>query len=424
MPLASLYSRASSPASVVACKHPCKAVRAGDDQLSSAAQKRIVSFTGRPEPDTGKLPTDDSPSLVSADSSACDKKARTLGPTLRRFNRYRDALPYARAASDMSRDPAGSTRVKTPCLTRLPDKGDALCAKLGLKRGTITDKGLRNDETGFRAAMYRDESTGKLILVARDTEPTSLVDWQTNTRNGDGQDTKQYAAMRKLSGALKDEKIPFDVAGYSKGGGLAQEAALVNHDAKAYVFNGAGLHPNSLLRTGNTDFGSLASRTQAYSSDHDFLTYMNQTTNPEQQIANVKFLRRELAGENRPLFNPMKIDHRNPEKPDGAEDADFIEDKDSYLDELDQKIANMEADRAAGRPLSAFPPVRAGQQETIPDSLSQVGQWLGADEEGPNLGKLAQHQMDNVLLPLQVHVDQDRAALQDFISRCGLGGGP
>ena len=276
--------------------------------------------------------------------------------------------------------------------------------------------------------MYRDDTTGKLILVARDTEPTSLVDWQTNTRNGDGQDTDQYAAMRKLSSRLTDNKVPFDIAGYSKGGGLAQEAALVDQDAKAYVFNGAGLHPNSLLRTGNTDFSSLESRTQAFSSENDFLTYMNQTTSPDQQIANVKFLRRELAGENRNTygiskFAPMKIDHRNPAMPDGAEDAGFIEDKSTYLDELDQKIANMEADRVAGLPLSAFPPVRAGQQETIPDSLSKAGKWFGADKDGPNLGKLAQHQMDNVLGPMQGNVEKDRTALSDFIARCGLGSG-
>lgn len=164
-------------------------------------------------------------------------------PILCRFNRYREALPYARAALDMNKlgdSPKPPKKDEPPqpkakCLTRLPVTAEALCKELGLPAGTIKDVDLRNDETGFRAAMYRDESTGTLILVGRDTQPTSLADWQTNTRNGDGKDTPQYVAMRKLSGALADRNIPFDMAGYSKGGGLAQEAGLMNTSGKVFV---------------------------------------------------------------------------------------------------------------------------------------------------------------------------------------------
>ncbi len=113
------FDRVAPARSVQACKNRCKAAKAKakDDQLSTATQKLIESHTGRPEPTTGKLPSDDSPSLLSADSSPCRKKALTLGPTLRRFNRYREALPYARAADDMNKlgdqPPAGL------CLSRL-----------------------------------------------------------------------------------------------------------------------------------------------------------------------------------------------------------------------------------------------------------------------------------------------------------------
>ncbi|MDD5295820.1 MAG: hypothetical protein PHU46_02805 [Rhodocyclaceae bacterium] len=349
------FDRIAPPSSVLPCQNPCKAAAASDEQLSRAAQARIESYTGAPEPATGLLPSDDAPSLLSADSSACRKKALTLGPTLRRFNRYRQALPYARAADDMNKlnDKPADDPPQGTCLTRLPDKADDLCDALHLPRGTIKDGDLRNDKTGFRAAMYKDEATGRLILVARDTEPNSLVDWQTNTRNGEGMDTDQYAAMRRLTRRLSKRGVSFDVAGYLKGGGLAQEAALVSRDARAYVFNSAGLHPNSLVHTGNGDFGSLESRTRAFRSEDDFLTTMNETTDPEQQIANVRFLRGELAGENRWLVNPMKIDHRNPERPDGKDDPGFQDELAAYLKELDRKIVGMEQDGAAGRPLSA-----------------------------------------------------------------------
>ena len=208
--MAFFFNRSQQPAGVQQCNSPCKAAKSADNQLSLSVQKRVESFTGRPEPATGNPLTDKSLSLLSADSSTCQKRAATLGHTLRRFNRYREALPYARAASDMNKlgdDPKPPKtdepkQPKGPCLTRLPVNADALCRALGLKPGTIKDKDLRDDKTGFRAAIYRDETSGKLILVPRDTQPTSLVDWQTNTRNGDGKYTDQYAAVCDFSRAL------------------------------------------------------------------------------------------------------------------------------------------------------------------------------------------------------------------------------
>lgn len=397
----------------------CKANKADDDALSETTRKRIEALTGLPEQENGLPPSDSRPSLISADSSPCRKRALTLGPTLRRFNRYREALPYARAANDVNElgNEPGGTHSKN-CLTRLPNNADELNKELGLPPGTITDRDLRNDNTGFRAEMYRDEATGKLILVARDTQRTSLVDWQTNTRNGEGRDTDQYAAMRKLSGTLFDNKIPFDVAGYSKGGGLAQEAALINTNAQAYVFNSAGLHENSLIRTGNNDFSSLEARTRAFNAENDFLTYMNNTTNPEQQIENAQFLRRELAGENRWKPDPMQINHRNPQQSDASKDQNFQRDLQSYFQEIDNMIQRMETDHAAGKPIRSFPPVRATQQETIPNSGSFAGDFFGAKDNDPNLGKLAQHQMKNVLKPMEKNIKNDRKALEAFLKEC------
>ena len=421
MPMASSFKRDQEPTGVQPCSSPCKAAKGADSQLSQAVQKRIESFTGRPEPASGLLPADKSPSLISADTSPCQKRAMTLGPTLWRFNRYNAALPYARAASDMNNlgdDPKPPNthepkQPKGPCLTRLPVNSPALCQSLGLPPGTLKDTDLRNDTTGFRAAMYRDESNGTLILVARDTQPKSLVDWQTNTRNGDGKFTDQYAAIRKLSLRLSNNDVGFDVAGYSKGGGMAQEAALFNSQAKAFVFNSAGIPDVSVGRSGNLDLSSLDDRTTAFSAEDDFLTYMNNTKDPGMQIENVNFLKRELEGENRWFISPMKIDHRNPELSSAKYDSTFKTELENYMTELDGKIKSMEADKAAGRAVNAFPPVRAGLQETIP------GSTLNSGSAGPNLGKLARHQMKNVLDPMEKAVTDDKTMLTDFLTRCG-----
>ncbi|MEA3642486.1 MAG: hypothetical protein VBE63_21445 [Lamprobacter sp.] len=456
-----MFSRYYKPSPCQKCQNPCVTARIKDDTLSAAVAASIQSLTGRPEEEHGLLPTDGHPQMYSADSSPCLQKAFILGPKLRRFNRYREALPYARAASDLNSQ-LGDTakekdkKVKAECLNRLPVAADALCDELGLPRGTIKDEDLRDEDSGFRAVMYRDESTGKLILVARDTQPKSLVDWQTNTRNGEGRDTAQYWAMRTLAGRLTDAGVDYDIAGYSKGGGLAQEAALVNPKAQAYLFNSAGLHENSLARTGNTDFASLESRSHAFSAESDFLTFMNETTDPEQQIENARFLRRELEGENRWGVDPMKIEYHNPEhlgeqneqkkakarymlsqaanpipfplrlgptydkgeQRDINKNREFSEDLERYFDELDRMILKLEEDHEAGRPLNSFPPVRAVEKEVVPNSMSRTGKWLGAKNPGPNIGKLAQHEMKRVLGPIEKQLNDDREKLKRFIRDC------
>lgn len=420
------FGRKSPPSSVQACESPCKLAKDADDKLSDAAAARIEALTRKPVQKTGIPPATPASSLMPSDASGCEKWAPTMVPALCRFNRYREALPYARAALDMNKlgdDPKPPKKGEPPqpkakCLTRLPVNAEALCKELGLPAGTITDSDLRDDKTGFRAAMYRDETTGKVILVGRDTQPTSLADWQTNTRNGDGKDTDQYTAMRELSGRLADNGVPFDMAGYSKGGGLAQEARLRSKKGRVFVFNSAGLPEQALPRTGNVDFAGLERDTAAFSAENDFLTYMNETTDPNRQIANVKFLRAELAGTNRKGINPMKINHSNPDQ-DGRIDPGFKSDLDAYMDELDAKIDGMEKDHAAGRPIQAFPPVRAGQKETITHSTGLVGKVAGAGSDGPGLGKLAQHQMDNVTDGLEKNFAKDQKSLSDFVKYCG-----
>ncbi|MFN7888283.1 MAG: hypothetical protein ACK5OR_05775, partial [Betaproteobacteria bacterium] len=113
-----------------------------------------------------------------------------------------------------------------------------------------------------------------------------------------------------------------------------------------------------------------------------------------------------------------QIDHRSPQFPDGDDDPAFTEARSAYFGELDAMIARMQQDRAAGLPLRSFPPVRAGQQEVVPDSDTLMGNLLGASSPGPSLGKLYQHQMPKVLDPMEKRVERDREALEDFLERC------
>jgi hypothetical protein len=265
--------------------------------------------------------------------------------------------------------------------------------------------------------MYRDEGTGKLILVPRDTQPDSLEDWQTNTRNGVGQDTPQYSAMRTLTQHLQASNEPFDIAGYSKGGGLAQEGGLVNTLSQVRVFNSAGLPDSALGWTGRTSFDGLTARTKGFSAEGEFLTFMNDTTDPGQNIINSRFLQRELAGRGRGL-NPIDIKVRNPGMR-GMADPYFAGDKQRYIDELGRQIDGMQSAYDTGGIVATFPPVRAASKETVDDSMTLAGRLLGARSDQPALGKLAQHKMSAVLDAMEKNVTDDRRSLTTFLTRCG-----
>jgi len=414
------FSRAGSASGKAPCVACCRADHAKDDELSKASTARIAALTGGRVPPNAAIAPSATPGSPSGRvDSDCAQQAGTLGPVVARFDRYREALPSARAAADLNElgDRPGDEPSSKPCLTRLPVEAEKLNAALGMPPGTIKPLQLRNDETGFRAALYKDEGTGRMILVPRDTQPDSLVDWQANTRNGVGLDTPQYAAMRKLTERLVANDQTFDIAGYSKGGGIAQEGGLVNTLAQVRVFNSAGLADSSLTRTGQLSFDSLASRTRAFSAEGDFLTFMNNTIDPGQNIINSRFLRQELAGQG-PGLNPINIKVRNPAMR-SVNDPQFAGDKQAYLDELDQHIESMQTAFDTGGIVQAFPAVRAASKETIDDSMTLAGKMLGARSDQPTLGKLAQHKMSVVLGSMETNVANDRRALNAFLAKCG-----
>ena len=419
------FSRAGPASAKAPCAACCRADHAKDDELSTASTARIGALTGGRASPAGAPPgSAAAPAAAQAAPSGrvnsdCAQQARTLAPVVARFDRYREALPSARAAADMNElgDKPGDEPSSKPCLTRLPVEAGRLNDALGMPPGTLKDTDVRNDDTGFRAALYRDEGTGQMILVPRDTQPDSLVDWQANTRNGLGIDTPQYKAMRNLTGKLAANDQVFDIAGYSKGGGLAQQAGLVEPSAQVRLFNSAGVPDAMLEWTGQTDFASLTSRSRSFSSDGDFLTFMNTTTDPGQNIINARYLRNELAGEGS-LVAPIKIKTLNPAMR-GRTDPTFAAQKASYIDELDAHIRDMQTAYDTGGEVVGFPQVRAASKETIANSATTLGNLLGAGSDQPTLGKLNQHKMQVVLNAMEGDVKDDRQQLQSFMKACG-----
>lgn len=407
------------------CNDPCAQGRQDDIALANGARDLSEGY------ESGAV------SRGGHQGRTCAQRAPDMKAVADRFDRYGAAIPSARAANDLNQLGDDDTNdASAPCLERLPLEADALNRELGIPPGSpnaITPNDLRNDTTGHRAAIYRSRTDGRLIMVSRDTQRRSLVDWKTNIENGQGFDTDQYASTRRLATKLNASGQNFDIGGYSKGGGLAQEAGLISPNSNVYVFNSAGLHDSSLLRTGQGSFDSLASRTHAFNAEGDFLTFMNETRDAGREVRNAQFLRDHLAGEADWSLNPMEIQYQNPahaairgrdfrRNPEmraaqrAAQQA-FQADRAEFLASVDQMIADAEASPGFD---GLFPPVRSNRpSETIPGSMSRVGQMSGARSEEARFGKLAQHQMSNVLGPMEDQLEEDREALQNFLRSCG-----
>lgn len=390
------------------CANPCAAAKSADDDLSRQVTERAQHINaGGP---------------VAGPQSYCQAQAKEMSAKAKQFDKYREALPAARAANETNRlGGLPDIKVEAPCLSRLPLDAAGLNKALGLPPKTITDGMLRDDDSGFRATLYRDETTGKVILTGRDTDPHSLADWQTNIDNGLGQDTEQYKEMRKLAKTLDDNGVTFNTAGYSKGGGLAQEAGLMAPDARVYVFNSAGLPAQALARTNRASFASLDARTSSFSAQDEFLTAMNNTTDHAGISDNMHYLYNQLSGTNTSWFQrlgikklvPLTLDYSGPSDMSGT--GGFGDERQQFLDRLKGTIQNFDADPTAQNP---FPPVRAGSFETIPNSMGSLGKVFGASRAGPGFGKLTQHLMTNVLKPMEDLVSKDRARMRSFLEVC------
>lgn len=400
------FSRSAPPSAVAPCANPCIDAKAKDQILMHGAKERAAAVRQRRQ-----------------QGSVCDQQAQQVPAVAARMERYENALPGARAARDLNElGTKDSKPVSQPCLSRLPLDAKALNRELGIdpnSPGAIKQADLQNEKIGYRSALYRDETNGQLILVSRDTDPHSLVDWKTNIENGQGHDTDQYSAVRGLSSKLAKNGQSFDIAGYSKGGGLAQEAGLMSPNSQVYVFNSAGLDDASLARTGQSSFDSLTSRTHAFSAQGDFLTYMNNTTDPAQKLTNAQFLHDQLAGTSgglSGLVKPMQITNPN-SVTKGAADPAFPGDRDAFMSQLQGLIQGGKVN---------FPPVRAATKENIPNSVGFTNKLLGANSDQPTIGKLAQHQLSNIVGPDAAHpgpmenqIAADRQFLTSFRAHCG-----
>jgi pimeloyl-ACP methyl ester carboxylesterase len=328
-------------------------------------------------------------------------------------------MPRAKAAADVY-DPQPQE-----CLRRVTDPDE-------LKKMGIKPEDLRDDASGFHAEVYHSYADGKTYLTFQGVDPNSYNDWDTSIKNGAGIDTAQYSHARSLARKMQASGVEFDVVGHSLGGGLAQEAGLIASESRVYTFNSAGLHEASLARTGARNFDSLDRRTQAFRTQDDYLTYMQETRDYNEQLENARYLYQQLRGE-ADLIDPIQIRGRNTQFDDGdmqmrtipgsriprrhfTPSRAYAADVEKFFNELREKISEAERSVANGRNPNLFPPAR-GERTMIPGETNFHIPFLNrSDEKGGSLAKLKQHQMKTVMKRMEEQKTKDERELKKYTS--------
>ncbi|RFF65300.1 phospholipase, partial [Xanthomonas campestris] len=122
---------------------------------------------------------------------------------------------------------------------------------------------LKPDDSGFRAEIYIPDpailgpgykptvvykgSAGE-VATANGLRDTSAEDFLANNfPQSVGMQTDYYDRAMQLAATLKEQRVDFEIAGHSLGGGMGSAASAVS-GAPATTFNAAGLHPVTAQR--------------------------------------------------------------------------------------------------------------------------------------------------------------------------------
>ncbi|SUB52171.1 type VI secretion system tip protein TssI/VgrG [Pasteurella testudinis] len=161
---------------------------------------------------------------------------------------------------------------------------------------------LRNDNSGFYAAVY--QKNGTYFLAYRGTEMTSKADIKADYEGGVGILNRQFVFAQDLAVNLQ-ENLPHNsrmiTVGHSLGGELASIGAL-STEVTSYTYNSAGLHPK-IQKALNIDQVSTDKITAFY-ANNDLL---NLGQNNRKAVGVTALMIDGLASHPDYSFNPSSI---------------------------------------------------------------------------------------------------------------------
>lgn len=340
-------------------------------------------------------------------------------------------------------DTKGQLAKPPACLKLIDTSSEAslrqLESDLGLERNSLHPEHFANEKNGYRAAVFYDQRDEKYVVTFRGTNKNNLIDWKNNINNqlpdATERDAPSYFAAKNLGGLLKNSKPAVEFTGHSKGGGEVYEALSNAPNSIAIVFNPAGPSP----RITDVAKSNIAQRTQNYQVGGEMLNLMQNETNPETTIENMKWLRNqvdkglyksakavkiterdndtikekeELEKKTGYIFNSSDEEKAAKAKLDKIE-ADYKRERQAFINQLDTKIAEKEAwlnQRNAGRVVPNWTPPFArslGEERIVGGDPDRSGT--------PNIGALSDHTMVNMNEALKGQIAKDHKEIEKTV---------
>jgi hypothetical protein len=185
-----------------------------------------------------------------------------------------------------------------PCLKLIDTHTEASLRKLesslGVEENSLHPIDFSNEKSGYRAAVFYDQRDEKYVVTFRGTNKNNLIDWKNNINNqlpnATESDAPSYFAAKKLGKLLKGSQPSIEYTGHSKGGGEVYEALSNSPESEAIVFNATGPSP----RIDDETKEEMANRVQNYQVGGEMLSLMQDETDPQKTIENMKWLRGQV----------------------------------------------------------------------------------------------------------------------------------
>lgn len=367
---------------------------------------------------------------------------RDLKVLLAQHNQDLQAQRRAAAATAVYEiDPKGQLAKPPACLKLLDTSSETslrqLESDLNLEPNSLQKSDFESEQNGFRAAVFYDQREEKYLVTFRGTNKNNLIDWKNNINNqlpnATESDAPSYFAANNLGGLLKNGKPAVEYVGHSKGGGEVYEALSNSPKSLATVFNAAGPSP----RISEAARNQIAGRTQNYQVGGEMLNLMQNETEPEKTIANMRWLRKQvddgITGD--PFASAVEITERDNltalEKAALGKKTGYIYNwsaeakaAQARLDELEKNYKDerqafiSQLDEQIGAKQKWLDDKRAGKE--VPPWLPPFAKSLGnlrvlggsPDRNEPGLGALSDHTMKSMNAALKKQIDSDHKALQ------------
>lgn len=153
----------------------------------------------------------------------------------------------------------------------LPSGWGRVSNAAGLARANLTPEILVNQENGYFAALYHNQTDGSYVYANRGTD--QLKDWTHNFLQAVGETSSQYeqalSNARRIARSAIAESVTF--TGHSLGGGLASAQSFATGIA-GVTFNAAGLNSNTVGATGAVRMSSNLGLVKAYYVNGELLS--------------------------------------------------------------------------------------------------------------------------------------------------------